>query len=353
MRKLIGLLALVTGATFLPATPAVAFHGSTAGLEAHCAGDTTASHVVRNIYAYDMYDSALPEETYWNLIHEEITWADNGLRDSHSTYKQHWRFACERMVSFGALVRPRIEKVGIPTSEDVNGNLTIDCNEAQGHLTELGYYKTDQRFLFWFDGSISNCDTDSVDEAWRFDEQTPSISPAEPGVDNPHNFVEGRAEFEWNDWDTLGVLDADHVAHEFYHSIGAVEKDEHGDGHNCDAFWSGDGHPCGYYTGGHTRDYPDMMNTGYCVPKAADWDCHDHDGPGDQTDDHAEIRLNCSNDAIVSGLQDPDMLMDCGRDSYWAVQFTSNNPWLCRHFNLATDSLYLWPRPTRPVDCPG
>lgn len=307
---------------------AQAGHSSSTWLANHCGGGgqfpvadaMTVRHLIHPVFA--VAEGAQPITDWYTKIHDEITAADKALAESHSSFKQHWRLICYKN-SAGAWTQPFIDFAVVDQAADVNwgGDGNISCVEAEAWLKTSGhgYRDAHRRYLFFFDPSIVSVpqvDNHPEEDCVANGHAENDEGDTTPGIGNKNNGVAGYTMVHANDWGAAGTtnLSVATLGMEFYHSLGAVRSGAPGEA-----------------AAGHTNDDPDILNISYF-------------------DDPATIRKTCTPTITYR-----DTYMDCGRDTYWApspsATPTAASYWLCTHWNLASDSLYLTPRAQRPAGC--
>ena len=290
----------------------------------HCANPGS-SNSVRPLYIFDSVNDAsttlddLRVSNPVSKIRDEIIAADRAAAQSHSTFKQHLKIACTRTSSGEAWLDIATVSYAISADADTNKDGFISCNELEVYIPDFSIYGTsgpdNLRYISFLDSSVagSGC---SIGGVPNVDLQNMN----NPGTSNPNNFNYGYAFVDHAEWSATGVSNRSVMVtlQEFHHSIGLMKV----------------GTPS-LCCSGHSRDYRDFMNGGYCTPKS-----------GADCTDGQEILTTCS----PTGLTFPDSYYDCGRQDYWNPTAPIGS-WLCGHYNIAWDSLYYTTRATPTAGC--
>lgn len=312
-------------------------------LNNHCVVDDPqyAAHAIQPLLLYSGYANAPSVKNYEKTIRDIAFIADRPFAEAHLHFQQHMRFVCDRNVD-GTWKRVSVRVDRVPTAydtnylntdEDPNNNYDtqgkIDCGEWQAYLEGHSVYgQADIRPMVFLDHSINtggykngSCSFGATN-AWKADNPKPGMprTSSNPGTGNTNNSYWGYSSNDVDHWSPGASWDSGGTAlQEFGHSIGLVPTDA--PGHNP----TDSPH--------HTWDFPDFMNLGYFHPS-----------------EEEGVRNNCRKTKTWERMTNKPLFVDCGRDTYWAP-FASQKSWLCTHYNIASDSLYLQPRATRTSDC--
>ncbi|MDQ3956787.1 MAG: hypothetical protein M3273_00530 [Actinomycetota bacterium] len=298
----------------------------------HCV-DSFATHSIRVVYVYDAVNdpgTSLDDSRVLDplsKVREEIQAADRAISQSHDSFKQHMRIVCRRISPWEPWQAVDVASYAVPATADVNGDGFIACGEVNEEMRARSPYGrnagSNRRNYWYFDSSVTGqrCSFGGVDILYS------DPRSDDPGTGNIWNSAYGDAESSYENWSATGVSNrsVSVTLMEFHHSIGLLST-------------SAPSYCCRDAIG-HSRDYPDFMNAGYCTPRNAVWDCADNEA--------SEILTTCT---LPAGLSYRDTYADCGRNDYWAPNAGTSN-YLCNHYNLAWDSLYYHQRATPTSGC--
>lgn len=281
-----------------------------AWLNLHCKAeswDTTAPNVITPLFVYDAY-SGSSTVNWEKKMRDEIYAIDRAIEESHQTYHQHLRFACTK--------NAKGEWVNVWTPShpaDSHDGSDPDCGTVPSRIRPY-YGQGNRRYIYFFDWSLdrpggNDCSGGRID-----------YSDTQPGITNKANrdFGYSTVDPDWWTVDGTSNVSASVTLQELLHSWGLVQAGPGWDGELPEAQRTG--------AGIHSWDYPDVMGFTYYYPPS--------------------VRLSCEGDWVYYNLTHVNTYLDCGYDTYWNPN-PAPGSYLCKNFNLATDSLYLEPRPAR------